>query len=218
MLLDLIENRKSVREYLEKDISNDDLKKILKAGYLAPSWMNSQPWKFILVKNQDTKELLSQLSGNQPHVKNANALIVCIADKNGWSKEEFGKVLAARGIGESGREKIFNIPMFYPPLLGEDKVLLRTVEQVTYAVSYMMLEAKDLGIDSCIIGAISNEATVKNDDLIEKVNKVLNLNNNEVIITIITLGYAKENTPSNKIRKDFDEIVHFEKKGNKLTI
>lgn len=218
MLLDLIENRKSVREYLEDDISNDDLKKILKAGYLAPSWMNSQPWKFILVKNQDTKELLSQLSGNQPHVKNANALIVCIADKNGWSKEEFGKVLAARGIGESDREKIFNIPMFYPPLLGEDKVLLRTVEQVTYAVSYMMLEAKDLGIDSCIIGAISNEATVKNDDLIEKVNKVLNLNNNEVIITIITLGYAKENTPSNKIRKDFDEIVHFEKKGNKLTI
>ena len=114
MLLDLIKQRKSVREYLDKDIPKEDLKKILTAGHLAPSWMNSQPWKFILVKNPEVKKLLSELSGNQPHVANANALICCIADKNGWSKEEFGSVLAARGIGESGREKIFNIPMFYP--------------------------------------------------------------------------------------------------------
>ncbi len=216
MLLDLIKNRKSVREYLEKDIPNEDLKKILQAGYYAPSWMNSQPWKFILVKNPEVKKLLSELSGNQNHVKSANALIVCIADKNGWSKEEFGKVLAQRGIKESGIEKIFNIPMLYPPLLGEDKVLLRSVEQVTYAVSYMMLEAKELGIDSCIIGAISNEATIKNEDIIEKVNKALNLKEGEVLITIITLGYAKEQTQTVKQRKDFNSVIHFESIGNKI--
>ncbi len=216
MLLDLIKNRKSVREYLEKDIPNEDLKKILQAGYYAPSWMNSQPWKFILVKNPEVKKLLSELSGNQNHVKSANALIVCIADKNGWSKEEFGKVLAKRGVKESGIEKIFNIPMLYPPLLGEDKVLLRSVEQVTYAVSYMMLEAKELGIDSCIIGAISNEATIKNEDIIEKVNKALNLKEGEVLITIITLGYAKEQTQTVKQRKDFNSVIHFESIGNKI--
>lgn len=216
MLLDLIENRKSVREYLQKDIPKEDLKKILKAGYLAPSWMNSQPWRFILVQNQETKNILSELSGNQPHVKNAAALIVCIADKNAWSKEEFGEVLAKRGIGESGREKIFSIPMFYPVLLGDDKVLLRSVEQVTYAVSYMMLEAKELGIDSCIIGAISNEATVIKPEIFNKANEVLNLKDGQVIITIITLGYAKEQTPANKMRKDFDSIVFSEKIGNKL--
>lgn len=216
MLLDLIKERKSVREYLNKDIPLEDLKKILTAGHLAPSWMNSQPWKFIVVKNQETKDLLCELSSNQPHVKNANALIVCVADKNGWSKEEFGEVLAARGISESGREKIFNIPMFYPPLLGEDIVLMRTVEQVTYAVSYMMLEAKELGVDSCIIGALSNEATVVKQEIIDKVNKALNLSDGQVIITIITLGYAKEETPTNKQRKDFDKVVHLEAIGNKL--
>ena len=174
--------------------------------------MNSQPWKFILVENQETKDLLCELSGNQPHVKNAAALICCVADKNGWSKEEFGKVLAARGIGEQGREKIFNIPMFYPVLLGEDRVLMRSVEQVTYAVSYMMLTAKELGIDSCIIGAIQNEATViKNSELVEIVNKILNLSKDDVLITIITLGYALEETPTVKQRKEFDEVVFFEK-------
>ncbi|MBQ7287016.1 MAG: nitroreductase family protein [Candidatus Gastranaerophilales bacterium] len=217
MLLELIQNRKSVREYQDKKIPHSDLKKILEAGYLAPSWMNSQPWKFILVENQQTKDLLCELSSNQPHVKNAAALVVCIADKNGWSKEEFGEVLAARGIGESGREKIFNIPMFYPVLLGDDKVLMRSVEQVTYAVSYMMLEAKELGIDSCIIGALQNEATViKNPELVQKVNEKLNLTKDDVIITIMTLGYALEETPTQKQRKDFNKVVHYETVGQKL--
>lgn len=211
MLLELIKNRKSVREYTQQKISRDDLKKILEAGYYAPSWMNVQPWKFIAVENQETKDLLCELSGRQPHVKNASALIVCVADKNGWSKEEFGEVLAGRGIGEEGREKIFSIPMFYPVLLGEDKVLMRTVEQVTYAVSYMMLEAKELGIDSCIIGALQNEATViKNPELYEKVNEKLGLGKSDLIITIITLGYAKEETPTVKQRKEFDKVVFFE--------
>ena len=206
MLFDLIKERKSVREYLDKDIPMEDLKKIMTAGYLAPSWMNSQPWKFILVKNQETKNLLCELAGHQPHVKDANALVVCVADKNGWSKEEFGEVLAARGIGESGREKIFNIPMFYPPLLGDSIVLMRSVEQVTYAVSYMMLQAKELGVDSCIIGALSNEATVVKPEIMEKVNKALNLKEGQVLITVITLGYAKEETITNKQRKELDNF------------
>ena len=217
MLLELIQNRKSVRDYQDKKIPHSDLKKILEAGYLAPSWMNSQPWKFILVENQQTKDLLCELSSNQPHVKNAAALVVCIADKNGWSKEEFGEVLAARGIGESGREKIFSIPMFYPVLLGDDKVLMRSVEQVTYAISYMMLEAKELGVDSCIIGALQNEATViKNPELVQKVNEKLNLTEDDVIITIMTLGYALEETPTQKQRKDFNKVVHYETVGQKL--
>ena len=90
MLLDLIKNRKSVREYTEQKIPHEDLKKILEAGYYAPSWMNVQPWKFIAIENQETKDMICELSGHQPHVKNAAALIVCVADKNGWSKEEFG--------------------------------------------------------------------------------------------------------------------------------
>ena len=216
MLLDLIEKRQSVRKYSTKDIPNDILKNIMKAGYLAPSWMNSQPWKFILVKNPETKKLLSELACHQPHVANANAVIVCVADKSGWDKAEFGEVLKARGISEAGLENIFKTPMFYPPLLGEERTLLRTVEQVTYAVSYMMLTAKDLGVDSCIIGAISNEATVKNEDIIKKVNEKLNLNGNQVIITMITLGYAETNEPPHKLRKDFDKICNFEKIGQKI--
>ena len=68
-LLELISNRKSVRNYSEKHISDEDLRTILEAGRLAPSWMNVQSWKFILVKSQENKDLLSELSIGQQQVK-----------------------------------------------------------------------------------------------------------------------------------------------------
>ncbi len=211
MLLDLIKSRQSIRKYTDKHIPDDVLNKILKAGYFAPSWMNSQPWKFILVKNPETKKLLSKLASNMPLVASADALIVCIADKNAWDKETFSKVLKKRGMTDEGIEKILQVPSIYPKLLGDEKVLLRSVEQVTYAVSYMMLTAKDLGVDSCVIGAVSNEATVIKPDIVAEVNKTLNLKDGEVIITILTLGYDDGSTPLNKQRKDFNEVVFYEK-------
>ena len=54
-MLDLIKSRKSVRKYSEKHISDEDLRKILEAGRLAPSWMNVQSWKFILIKSEENK-------------------------------------------------------------------------------------------------------------------------------------------------------------------
>ncbi len=216
-LLELMQTRKSVRQYDEKEISKEDLEKILKAGWLAPSWMNSQPWKFIAVQNKETKALLSELSNFQPHVKNAPCVIVCVADKNAWGRKDFGEVLKKRGMTEDGIDKIFSIPMFYPPLLGDKTVLMRSLEQVTYAAAFMLLQAKNLGIDSCIIGAINNEATLNDDklqekkELIEKVNKVLNLKENEVIITILTLGYSAKKDDTAKQRKEFRKVAFFEK-------
>ncbi len=215
-LLNLIEARKSVRKYEDKKIPKEDLDKILRAGWLAPSWMNSQPWKFIAVQNNETKAMLSELAGFQPHVKNADAVIVCVADNNAWNREVFGEVLKKRGMTDDGIDKIFKIETFYPPLLGQKTTLLRSVEQLTYAISYMMLEAKELNIDSCIIGAIANEITLKNTDdkkqIIEKVNNTLNLKDGEVIATMITLGYSEnKEEKTNKQRKNIEDIVFYEK-------
>ncbi len=217
MLLDLIRNRKCVREYQDKKISKDNLKKILEAGRLAPSWMNVQSWKFIVIENQETKNLLFELSGHQQHVKNAPIVIACIADKNSWAKEEFAPILQNKGLNADGIERVLTTPAAYPVLRGEKITLLRSVEQVTYAIAYMMLTAKDLGIDSCIVGAIQNEATgITTPELMEKINKALNLSKDDVFITMLPLGYAAKDEKNNKQRKDFDKVVFFEKVGNPL--
>lgn len=200
-LLELIQERKSVRNYLDKHIPDEDLRTILEAGRLAPSWMNVQSWKFILVKSQENKDLLSELSIGQQQVKKADALIVCVADTNAWA--------------EAGISNIQN-PALNPALQGENGILVRTMEQVIYPISYMMLTANSLGISSCIIGAMGNEVTGILPEVSAKTKEVLGLKEGQIISTIITLGYDSNPTSPNKQRKGFDEVVSLEKLGNKF--
>lgn len=200
-LLNLIQSRQSVRKYSEKHISDEDLRKILEAGRLAPSWMNVQSWKFILVKSQENKDLLSKLSIGQPHVKNADALIVCIADENAWEESKITHI---------------KNPALNPALQCEKGIMIRSLEQLIYPIAYMMLEAESLDIKSCIIGAMGNEVTGVLSDVYAKVKSQLGLGEGQIISSIITLGYEAEPVEINKKRKDFDEVVSLEKLGNKF--
>ena len=200
-LLELISKRRSVRNYLDREISDEDLRTILEAGRLAPSWMNVQSWKFILVKSQENKDLLSELSIGQQQVKNAKALIVCIADINAWDEAKISQI---------------KNPALNPDLQGENGRIIRTMEQVIYPISYMMLTAESLGISSCIIGALGNEITQICPEIYERAKSQLNLNENQLISTIITLGYDANPQPIVKQRKKFDEVIALEKIGNKF--
>lgn len=210
MVMNAIQNRKSVRKYSDKVIADDLLLKILEAGRLAPSWCNSQPWKFIVVKSQDTKNLLSEASGGQQQVKNAQVVICCIADLSAWNNTNFGKVLAQKGLDEASIKAFLTSKVLNPSNLGEYEVLLRSVEQLTYAVAYMILEAQELGIGACVVGALSNELTKKDDDLTSKVKHVLNLGSDNVLVELITLGYEDGNNPVSKFRKDQKDIIFYE--------
>ena len=200
-LLELISSRKSVRKYLNKEIPDEDLRKILEAGRLAPSWMNVQCWKFILIKSQENKDLLSELSIGQQQVKNAAALIVCLADTKSWD--------------EAGITGIQN-PALNPAMQCENGIFVRSLEQVIFPVSYMMLEAEALGISSCIIGAVGSDVTKILPDVQEKAKIALNISDGQIIASIIALGYEENPKQTVKTRKDFDSVIYLEKIGQKF--
>ena len=75
----VIEKRRSIRKFKQYDIPDDDLEKMLEAARLAPSANNSQPWRFIVVKDQKMKELLARPSP-QAFIADANAIIVVLGD------------------------------------------------------------------------------------------------------------------------------------------
>ena len=80
-LLNLISTRRSVRRYTDIDIEANDLARIVKAGLMAPSSMNSRPWHFIIVEGKDRLEQLSQCkaAGAAP-IAGAKIAIVVTAD------------------------------------------------------------------------------------------------------------------------------------------
>ena len=58
-MLDLILKRRSVRQYLKKEVEETVLKDILSAGLLAPTGMNKKPCRFYVIKKKEILEALS---------------------------------------------------------------------------------------------------------------------------------------------------------------
>lgn len=80
-MLDLLKSRRSIRKYTQKEVEQEKIESILKAGLLAPSSRGKRPCEFIVVKD---KGLLQKLSVSKPtgstFIANASVAIVVIAD------------------------------------------------------------------------------------------------------------------------------------------
>lgn len=79
-IMSIIKKRKSVRDFLEKDVEEEKLKIILEAGRLAPSASNRQEWRFIVVRDKNTRQSLMKAAKNQSFVAEAPIVIVCCAE------------------------------------------------------------------------------------------------------------------------------------------
>lgn len=78
-VFDAIKERYSVRSYKDKPIANKDLTRILEAARLAPSARNIQEWRFVVVKDKDTRAKLSEAAKGQRSVAEAPVVIACCA-------------------------------------------------------------------------------------------------------------------------------------------
>jgi nitroreductase len=59
-LMTVIKERKSVRTFLKDPIPDALIREVLEAASLAPSWANTQVWRFIIVKDGETKRRLAE--------------------------------------------------------------------------------------------------------------------------------------------------------------
>jgi nitroreductase len=72
--------RKSVRSFLEKDIPEEVLLRLLDAARLAPSARNFQEWRFIAVRDPAMREKLAAAAKGQKQVAQAPVVLVCCAE------------------------------------------------------------------------------------------------------------------------------------------
>jgi nitroreductase len=79
-ILEAIAKRRSIRKYQDKDVDDKLIGILLWSACQAPSAGNLQDWRFIVVKDKKTKELLYNASLKQDHVKDSPVLIVVCSD------------------------------------------------------------------------------------------------------------------------------------------
>jgi len=72
--------RKSVRAFKAKDVPEDVMTRLLEAARRAPSANNLQEWRFVVIRNPDTRERISQAACGQSFIATAPVVLACCAE------------------------------------------------------------------------------------------------------------------------------------------
>ncbi len=75
--MEVIKNRTSIRQFTDQAVEKEKIDALVKAGMSAPSAMNKQPWKFVVVTNKEKISALGDSCGKPPVSKSALTIIVC---------------------------------------------------------------------------------------------------------------------------------------------
>lgn len=73
---DVIRTRRSVREFSDREVSDNVLRDILNAARIAPSGSNRQPWKFIVIRDPARKHRMVEICEDQAFIAEAPVVIV----------------------------------------------------------------------------------------------------------------------------------------------
>ena len=136
-MLKEIESRRSIRKYLGRKVEAEKLSQILESARLAPSGNNTQPWTFIIVESEDTKEKLVLADHNQTWMMTAPIFIVCVADVR------------------------CRIPMDTEVRLDENSSepeLKKIIRDTAIATEHLLLEAEHVGLATCWTGWFEQKA------------------------------------------------------------
>jgi nitroreductase len=170
-VIEAIAKRRSVRSYETKPVPRDVLQTIIEAGNQAPSAMNSQPWRFVVVEDQGVKRKL--LNAARPK---AMGILENVKDVDPERYEQIKK-----------RYEEMDDPVYYSA-----PVVLFVIGSGRYAdhscplaCENIMLAAYSLGVGSCWVGF----GSMVTEDA--EIVKTLDLKEDEKIYGPIILGYPK---------------------------
>lgn len=87
--LELARKRYSVRRYKSIPVEEEKLMEILEAGRIAPSAANFQPWKFVVIKNEEKKRAIASTYHDDWILQAPIILVICGDHSKAWRRERF---------------------------------------------------------------------------------------------------------------------------------
>ncbi len=152
-MLNIFKKRYSVRSFQDREVEPGKIKEILEAANSAPSAGNLKAREIKMIKDSEIKKALARAAYKQDFIAEASIVLVFFA-----LPEKSG-----RKYGERGRN-------------------LYSIQDATISASFAWLQAVDLGLSACWVGAFDDE----------EVKKILKAPSDYQPIVILPIGYSAE--------------------------
>jgi PPOX class probable F420-dependent enzyme len=195
-ILDTIHGRRSVRQYLPKEVPDETVEHVLEAARWAPSPHGRQPWRFAVLRREETKERLAGAMGEEWRAN---------LEMDGQSPGVVEKRL------EGSRRRLLDAPVLvllclyleeldvYPDANRQRGEITMAVQSLGSAAQNLLLAAYDLGLDA---GWMCAPLFCP-----EKVVEALGLDPELIPHALLTLGYAVGDPPKRRGRKPLRDLI-----------
>ena len=195
-VLDAIRGRRSVRRYLPRSVPDAAVERVLEAARWAPSPHGRQPWRFAVVRNDETKGRLADAMGGEWRSN---------LEMDGQDAEVVQRRL------EGSRRRLLDAPVLvliclyledldaYPDPARQESETTMAVQSLGAAAQNALLAAYDAGLDAGWMCAPLFAP--------ERVVGALGLDPKIVPHALLTLGYAEGDPPKRRGRRPLDDLV-----------
>ncbi len=195
-MISAIYDRRSIRKFLDKPISQEDIMDIIQSGVKAPSSKNRQPWKYIVIQGNAKAEMLKVFRQGIEREENENALLP-------QSKQHIPAAKYTVDIMEEAPTIIFVVNSLGKSILSEltpeEHIYeICNIQSISASIQNMLLAATEKGIGSLWICDIYFAYS----ELCEW------LNSDGQFIAAIAFGYPNE-FPKERPRKKLEDIVEW---------
>lgn len=193
-MIPAIYERRSIRKFKDKPISQKDITDIIQSGMKAPSSKNRQPWKYIVTQGRSKEEMLKVFRHGIEREENDNALLPQSRQHIAAAKNTVSIIAEAPAI------------IFVTNTLGKSVMAELTLEEriseicniqsISASIENMLLAATEKGIGSLWIC-----------DIFFAYPELCKwLESDGQLVAAIAFGYPNE-CPDERPRKKFDDIV-----------
>ena len=158
---EIVNGRRSIKQYDPTvQISREEMSEILAQASKAPSSINMQPWRFLVIDTDEGKEKLAPLASfNIDKVMSSSAVIAVFADRNNfdYAEEIYGKAVEHGYMPQEMKE--FQLNYFKPLYEGASDEQMKDIIMLDSGLVSMqlMLVARAYGYDTNPIGGYDKE-------------------------------------------------------------
>ena len=181
-LSEVIEERRTTPNFGPQPVRDEDLKQILEAGLRAPSGYNTQPWRFVVVRDPAQRQRLAAAAMNQKRVAAAPVVIVACGDAGALKSDDLEEMLrlaAEHGFGTEAHHDA--VRRNFPKFLESLEIAVWLNRQVMIAFTQMMLMAEVLGYDTAPLEGFWED----------KVKQLLGIPDSARVVALLCMGHRE---------------------------